>query len=40
MSQSLLERAGLERPKQRHEEAPPPKVFDPAAFLLDERDQE
>ena len=35
MSQSLLERAGLERPKPKPERRPS-KGFDPADFLLDE----
>ena|SRR5947209_2350765 len=35
MGHSLLERAGLEKPKRR-EDRPKPKGFDPADFLLDE----
>jgi len=34
MSQSLLERAGLERPKRQQEERRPSKDFDPADILL------
>src|SRR5215475_4104848 len=34
MSHSLLERAGLERPKRQQEERHPPKGFDPADVLL------
>ena len=34
MSQSLLERAGLERPKRQQEERRPSKGFDPADVLL------
>jgi adenylate cyclase len=34
MSQSLLERAGLERPKRKAEKRPKGRSFDPADFLL------
>jgi adenylate cyclase len=41
MGQSLLEKAGLERPKHDREESPRRKGFDPADFLLeDEEDAE
>jgi adenylate cyclase len=34
MDQSLLEKAGLEKPKQRRHDERPAKAFDPADFLL------
>jgi adenylate cyclase len=38
LSQSLLEKAGLERPKRHHELPRGPGAFDPADFLLDDND--
>ena len=38
LSQSLLEKAGLERPRRQREARPGPGGFDPADFLLDDDD--
>jgi len=40
MDQSLLEKAGLEKPKPRHHDERPTKPFDPADFLLRGTDDE